>query len=196
VHGEKDGIPLWGGSPDPGEAATDRVVSDFAAAIGAPPRCRRERPRGILLGWAFHSEARAVARRRGVRLVELGSEAFREDIAALSGEHPDYAAIPGFVMPLQVHVTWEQLGPFRCRFDLSDSVPLNRGASIVSVQWDFAYNGSFRGTPGQAFRRAGTRGPCLRTEHTFAAAGVQAVACRVQDDAGGEALWEGAVELR
>ena len=70
-------------------------------------------------------------------------------------------------------------------------MPASPTATIVNAQWDFDYGDFFSSTPGFKLGRKGGK-PMLSVEHTFDSSGTTTVACRVQDDMGGErtAVWE------
>ena len=59
------------------------------------------------------------------------------------------------------------------------------------MQWDFAYDGrQFRAERGEWFRRGKGRNPApiLDAQHAFPRAARFTIACRVQDDKGGEGM--------
>ena len=80
--------------------------------------------------------------------------------------------------------------------DVSETVVLNASAKIINVQWDFDYRGAFKSTQGFSFVRTAKNEPALIIDYTFPAAGRYHVACKVQDDVGGEGLWTGYVEVK
>jgi len=62
---------------------------------------------------------------------------------------------------------------------------------IINVQWDFDYDGrQFRSTQGYALSKASA--PVV---YKFPRAGKFTIACKVQDDKGGEAMWVGELEV-
>jgi PKD repeat protein len=91
-----------------------------------------------------------------------------------------------------VEVGYERVASLTYRFDVSDTVVVNPGAKIINVQWDFDYDGrQFRSTQGYALSKASA--PVV---YKFPRAGKFTIACKVQDDKGGEGMWVGAVEVR
>ena len=73
---------------------------------------------------------------------------------------------------------------------------LNPGARIINVQWDFDYRDRFTSTPGYQFLRGKNKEPQLQVQYEFPAAGKFSVACKVQDDMGGEGLWTGEIDVK
>lgn len=65
---------------------------------------------------------------------------------------------------------------------------MNSGAKIINVQWDFSYGKRFSSTPGFAFVRKNQKEPELQAQYEFPAPGKYRIACKVQDDMGGEGL--------
>jgi len=60
---------------------------------------------------------------------------------------------------------------------------------IINVQWDFDYGKRFSSTPGYSFVRGSQKEPQLQAQYEFPMAGKKRIACKVQDDMGGEGLW-------
>ena len=212
IHGYKGArarIPVWVGEP----ALTARVTADevnaFAQAIAALERYRGDEGLrdGVMLAWGFAPDARAAAEElRGrerleiafVRLeqVAIDSEAFRSHVASRSTERGDYSGFLTFVQPPVVEIAHRRLRPLRYDFDAGDTQVLNAGAKVVNVHWDFNYDGRvFRAARGEWFRRGKGKDPVpvMDAQHVFPQAGRYTVACRVQDDKGGEGM--AAVEL-
>jgi hypothetical protein len=63
---------------------------------------------------------------------------------------------------------------------------MNPEGKIVNAQWDFDYKGKFTSTRGYSFLRGSKQESLLTAEYTFPSAGRRTIACRVQDDVGGE----------
>ena len=74
-------------------------------------------------------------------------------------------------------------------FDASESIPLNENAKIVNVQWDFEFIGRFTPTVGFAYGVDTNSKPLLNVQHKFQRLGRTIIACRVQDDLGGEKIY-------
>ena len=180
---------------------TAHEVQDYANAIRKTLRYKQDNLRdGFMLAWAFRPDAlEAAARLRRleqtdlnfIRLeqVRIDSPRFREHVAALSTDHADYENFLTFVQPPRVEVGYKRIVAQTYVFDVSESVVLNSGAKIINVQWDFDYGERFSSTPGFSFVRGGKSEPRLQAEYEFPRSGKVQVACKVQDDMGGEGLW-------
>ena len=207
IHGYKGAIPVWVGEPDQANAATASDVQAFANAIRKTLRYKQDNLRdGIMLAWAFRPDAVEAAERlrrleqtdlNFIRLdmIRIDSPRFREHVAALSTEHADYENFLTFVQPPKVEVGFRRVAPLTYNFDVSDTIVMNPGAKIINVQWDFDYGDRFSSTPGYSFVRGGKKAPALQAQYKFSSDGRHALACRVQDDMGGEGLWTAAIEV-
>ena len=203
VHGYKGSsarVPVWVG-PANGAPVSAADVNGFAQAIARLDRYAGEEGLrdGVMLAWGFGPGARAAARELRereeasiafVRLeqVRIDSDEFRAHVASQSTERGDYTGFLTFVQPPLVEAAARRLRPLHYEFDAGDTLLQNAGASIVNVQWDFDYDGRvFRAARGERFRRKGKGGGAvLDAQHAFPRAGRWRVACRVQDDKGGE----------
>ena len=213
VHGYKGArarVPVWVGPPELTATVDASDVNAFGQAIARLDRYRGEEGLrdGVMLAWGFSPGARRAAaelrEREGVSLafvrleqVRIDSPAFRAHIARQSTERGDYSGFLTFVQPPLVGVAHRRMKPQHYEFDASDTQPQNSDAKIVNVQWDFDYDGAtFRAARGEWFHRRGKGGaPVLDAQHTFPRAGPFRVACRVQDDKGGEGEWNGWIEV-
>ena len=213
IHGYKGSrarIPVWVGPPSPRAIVTAEEVNGFAQAIARLERYRGDEGLrdGAMLAWGFGPDAReAAAELRGregleiafVRLeqVAIDSEAFRSHVASKSTERGDYRGFLTFVHPPLVEIEVQRRRPLHYAFDASGTVVLNAGAKVVNAHWDFDYDGRvFRAARGEWFRRGKGKDPApvMDAQHTFPRAGRYRVACRVQDDKGGEGMGEIEVE--
>lgn len=165
-----------------------------------------------MLAWNFGPDARKAAEILAARenkridfvrlnLVRLEDEAYREHIIT---RHKDYSELLSFIQPPEVRIAHERIGKLKYRFDVSESVSLNKDGVIANVQWDFDYRNRFSSTEGFAFLRDKKTGkPVLVLEYEFPSpgkpaqdrvgltsreslAGKKKIACSVQDDQGGE----------
>jgi hypothetical protein len=182
-------------------------VEEFANAVRKTIRYQQDNLRdGIMLAWAFRPDAVKAAERlremeqtdlNFIRLeqIRIDSPPFREHIAALSTDHADYANFLTFVQPPKVEVGWKRISPRMYKFDVSETVVLNVGAKIINVQWDFDYDKRFSSTPGYSFIRGKNKEALLQVEFEFPRAGKFRIACKVQDDIGGEGIWTGEIEV-
>lgn len=201
IDGTKGAIPVAVGQPDPKKGVTAQEVQDFANAIRKTLRYRQDNLRdGIMLAWAFRPDAVEAAERlrrleqtdlNFIRLdqVRIDSPRFREHVASLSTAHADYENFLTFVQPPKVEAGYKRTAAHKYKFDVSETVVLNSGAKIINVQWDFDYRDHFVSTPGFSFAGGGKSGPQLQVEFEFARTGKRVVACKVQDDMGGEGMW-------
>ena len=199
IHGYKGAVPVWVGEPDQGQSVTTADVQAYANAIRKTLRYRQDNLRdGFMLAWAFRPDAAEASDRlrrleqtdlNFIRLdmIRIDSPRFREHVAALSTQHADYENFLTFVHPPRVEVGYRRIAARTYRIDVSDTIVMNAGAKIINVQWDFDYDRRFSSTPGFSFVRGKTGVP-LQTKYEFPEAGKQQIACKVQDDMGGEGL--------
>lgn len=200
IHGIKGGVPIYVGSPDYTSKLDKDEVVEFAKAI----LTERKRNHGIMLAWNFSRLAKQVAEklaaRENVRLdfvrlemVNIESPEFRKHVAE---KHPDYDNLLTFVQPPEIRVGIKRLAPLTYQFDVSESLSLNPESKIVNVQWDFDYRSRFSSTLGYSFIREKNKEPALAVSFKFEKVGKKKIACRVQDDQGGESTWIGELEVR
>lgn len=208
IHGYKGAIPVWVGLPDQKTAVTAADVQAFANAMRKTLRYKQDNLRdGIVLAWAFRPDAVEAAERlrrlehtdlNFIRLdmIRIDSPRFREHVTALSTHNADYENFLTFVQPPKVEVGHKRIGAKIYVFDVSETVVMNAGAKIINVQWDFDYEKRFSSTPGYSFVRGGNKEPQLQAQYEFPAAGTKRIACKVQDDMGGEGLWTAEIEVK
>ena len=200
IHGIKGGVPIYVGSPDYKSKLDKDEVVKFAKAI----LTERKRNHGIMLAWNFSrlakQAAEKLAARENVRLdfvrlemVNIESPEFRKHVAE---KHPDYDNLLTFVQPPEIRVGIKRLAPLTYQFDVAESLSLNPEGKIINVQWDFDYRNRFSSTPGFSFIRGKNKEPVLAVPFKFEKAGKKKIACRVQDDQGGESTWIGELEVR
>ena len=203
VHGFKGSVPVWVCEPDAKKHVTQHDVVRFANAVRQTPHYQQGNLReGIMLGWAFRPEAIAAAEQLRayqqtdinfirLDLVRIDSPRFREHVASLSTDYADYENFLTFIQAPQVSVAYKRLAPLTYKFDVSDTIVLNPNAQLINVQWDFNYDGKrFRSAQGYALRKATE--PVV---YKFPQAGRYRVACKVQDDRGGEGFWSQEIEV-
>ena len=218
IHGYKGSgarIPVWVGSPRTRERASAADVNAFAEAISRLDRYRGDEGLrdGVMLAWGFQRDAvraadelrnREVADLGLVRLsqVQLDSAGFRQHINSQSTERGDYSTFLTFVQPPDVQISHKRLKPLHYSFDAGDSQVFNANAKIINVQWDFNHSdGVFRAAPGDWLRRKKGKKKgkeqiaVLDAQHTFPRPGRFVVACKVQDDQGGEGMATVAVDV-
>jgi DNA modification methylase len=207
IHGHKAAAPVWVGQPDQRSQVAAKDVQDFANAVRKTVRYQQDNLRdGIMLAWAFRPDAVEAAQRLRemeatelnfirLDLIRIDSPRFREAVNALSTERADYSTFLTFVQPPRVEVGWRKVSGRAYKFDVSETVVLNAGAKIINVQWDFDYRDRFTSTQGYSFIRTAKKEPALQVAYAFPALGVYRIACKVQDDAGGEGIWAGDIKV-
>ena len=207
IHGYKGALPVWVGEPDQKKAVTAADVQNFANAMRKTLRYKQDNLRdGIMLAWAFRPDAMEAAERlrrleqtdlNFIRLdtIRIDSPRFREHVTVLSTDHADYENFLTFVQPPRVEVGHKRIAPHIYKFDVSETVIMNAGAKIINVQWDFDYDKRFSSTPGYSFVRGSKKEPELQAQYEFPTAGKKRVACKVQDNMGGEGLWTAEIEV-
>jgi DNA modification methylase len=207
IHGYKGAIPVWVGAPDQKKAVTAQNVQDFANAMRKTLRYKQDNLRdGIMLAWAFRPDAVEASERlrrleqtdlNFIRLdmIRVDSPRFREHVTALSTDHADYGNFLTFVQAPKVEVGFRRIAPRTYKFDVSETVVLNSGAKIINVQWDFDFGKRFSSTPGYSFVHGNKHQPELQAQFEFPTSGKRRIACKVQDDMGGEGLCVSEVEV-
>ena len=193
IHGYKQSIPIFIGSPSQEEPITESEVIKFAKDIVK----RRGHHQGIMIAWGFTPGARNAAQQLAaqhavaidfvkIQLIPIESNEFKEHITS---KHPEYRNLLKFILPPQVRISTKRISSLEYEFDVSESVSLNPSGKIINVQWDFSYNGErFISTPGYSFLGMENNKPVLKVNYKFSSAGKKKVACKVQDDEGGEKI--------
>ena len=203
IHGFKRQTPLFVGKAKQTNRVTKNDVIEFAREITETKGMRK----GVMLAWSFADSARiAVEKLRGehdaeidlvqILLTELDSTEFKDHITRM---HEDYRSLLTFILPPEVSVNHKKVGPMTYEFDASESIALNIGANIVNVQWDFDYRGRFTPTQGFAYGREGSGDkikPLFSVQYKFKHMGKTSIACRVQDDLGGEKIHTEIIQVR
>jgi hypothetical protein len=190
IHGQKDGIPLYVGPASQESAITKDQVLDFAKVV----KTKKGKNHGIMLAWAFLPSAQEAAHKLEIEkaitvdfvkidLIPIESQDFRKHIVT---KHKEYQDLLVFILPPLVRINSKRISSLEYAFDISESTSMNIGGKIINVQWDFDYNGKFASTQGYSFIRGEKNIPKLIVNYTFQSAGKRKVACKVQDDKGGE----------
>jgi hypothetical protein len=159
-----------------------------------------------MLAWAFRPDAvEAEDRLRRLEqtdlnfirldMIRIDSPRFREHVTALSTDHADYEKFLTFVQAPRVEVGYKRVAPRTYKFDVSETAILNPGARIINIQWDFDYGKRFSSTPGYSFLHGKNKQPELQAQYEFPSSGKKKIACKVQDDMGGEGLWTAEIEI-
>ena len=195
IHGFKRETPIFVGSSKQDSQVTKYDVVNFAQDISE----KKGKKQGIMLAWSFAQTARMAAEKLlqegeasvdliQISLTEIESSEFREHITKL---HDEYDSFLKFILPPEIIVNHKKKTALTYEFDATESISLNAGASIVNVQWDLDYRGRFTPTTGFAYgRERGVDGkPLFKIQYKFERIGKTTIACRVQDDLGGEKIY-------
>lgn len=195
IHGFKKQTPLFVGSAKQKNRVTKNNVIEFARDITGT----KGRNKGTMLAWSFAPSAKTVVEKlKGqkhteieliqITLTNIDSDVFKEHVIKL---HDEYKSMLTFILQPEVTINYKKTSLMTYEFDASESIALNTGAKIVNVQWDFNYKGRFTPTQGFAYGRegSGTKSkPLFVVKHKFKHIGKIPIACRVQDDLGGEKI--------
>ncbi len=193
IHGYKQSVPLFVGSSSQEEPISERQVVEFGKDIVK----RRGHHQGTMIAWGFTPGARNVAKQLEmqhaiaidfvkIELVPIESNQFKEHITS---KHPEYKNLLKFILPPEVRISTKKIESLKYEFDVSESVSLNPLGKIINVQWDFSYNGErFISTPGYSFLGMKDNKPILKIDYKFNSTGKKKIACKVQDDEGGEKI--------
>ena len=207
IHGYKGSrarIPVWVGAPGRRARATAEDVNAFAESITKLERYQGDEGLrdGTMLAWGFRRDAQEAARllrerdRLEVGLVRLNqialdSPAFRAHVAGQSTERGDYSEFLTFAQPPLVEIAYKRIRGATYDFSADGSQVFNADAKLINVQWDFDHrDGAFRAERDTWFgkKKGKNAGPPLEAQHTFPHRGTFTVACKVQDDKGGEGM--------
>jgi DNA modification methylase len=192
VHGYKDGVPLYVGPASQDKAVSKDEVLEFAETL----LVKKGRGRGTMLAWTFSGSAvKAVEKLEAessvnvelvkIALVQIESREFREHVVS---KHKEYANLLSFILPPEIRIAQKRVAPRSYSFDISESASMNPGGRVMNVQWDFDFKDRFSSTKGYSFVRDERGVPALVVRYEFPTAGKWRIACKVQDDCGGEAM--------
>ena len=192
VHGYKHSIPIFVGNPSQDKPVTEKEVIEFSKEIVK----KKGLHQGTMIAWAFTPEAQHVAQQLEIQhaiaidfvkiqLIPIESKEFKEHVTS---KHPEYKQLLKFIVPPQVRLSTKKIKSLEYEFDVSESVSLNPGGRIINVQWDFSYDERFISTPGYSFLGIKNNKPTLKVEYKFNFTGKKKIACKVQDDEGGERI--------
>ena len=193
IHGYKQSVPIYVGSPSQDDPITESEVIKFAKDIVK----RRGHHQGIMIAWGFTPGARNVAQQLEaqhaiaidfvkLQLIPIESNEFKEHITS---KNPEYKNLLKFILPPEVRISHKRVNNSEYEFDVSESVSLNPSGKIINVQWDFSYNSErFVSTAGYSFLGMKDKKPVLKVNYKFGSIGKKKIACKVQDDEGGEKM--------
>ncbi len=207
IHGVKGNELLWVAGPKETDVVTATDVKNFAQAV---MKSRRpEERQAVMIGWNIDPKARAYAEQVmalgeqkpmqfiKLRLWPLSGEEFK---AHVTRKHDKYRDFFAFILPPDIpRIGVTRLSRLKYRFDISEVRSMNVGGRIVNVQWDFDFRNSiFSATQGYQLRRKEKKGRGesgfegeMTVEYTFEdlePGSEVTIACRVQDDLGGEGM--------
>jgi len=200
IHGYKRETPLFVGSAKQDDRVTKDEVVNFAKELSEIKGKRQ----GTMLAWSFASSARDAAEKlKGednpeidliqISLTDIDSGEFRKHVTKL---HDEYESFLKFILPPEVIVTHNKIKPLTYEFDATESMVLNTGSKIVNVQWDFDFQSRFTPTKGFAYGRDIKAKPLFKVQYKFERLGKTPIACRVQDDLGGEKIYTETISIR
>jgi len=200
IHGYKRETPIFVGSAKQDKSITKDDVINFAEEISKT----KGKFQGTMLGWSFAQSARTAVEKLigdgnpGVDLIQISltdieSADFRKHVTKL---HNEYESFLKFILPPEVIVNHKRLKSMTYEFDASESIPLNEGSNIVNIQWDFEYLGRFTPTNGFAYGRDAKSKPLSNVQFKFKHLGKTPIACRVQDDLGGEKIYTEIISVK
>ena len=193
IHGYKQSIPLFVGNPSQEKSITEKEVVEFAKYIIKQGNYHQ----GTMIGWGFTPGARNVAQQLEaqhaiaidfvkLQLIPIESNEFKEHITS---KNPEYKNLLKFILPPEVRISHKRVSNSEYEFDVSESVSLNPSGKIINVQWDFSYNSErFVSTAGYSFLGMKDKKPVLKVNYKFGSIGKKKIACKVQDDEGGEKM--------
>jgi len=207
IHGVKANELLFIGGPKETDVISADQVKAFAQTVIASRK--PEERIGIMIGWGLDPKARQYAEQLMAHGEQVQIHYIKLRMWPLAGEelknhvtrkHPKYKDFFAFILPPDVpRIGITRQGPMRYRFDVSEARSMNTGGKIINVQWDFDFrDGIFSATQGYQLCRKEKKGKGLSgfegetvVEYTFedVERGMEVtIACRVQDDLGGEGM--------
>jgi DNA modification methylase len=203
IHGVKQRELLWVAGPKESNVVTASDVRSFAHAVMSSRR--PEERQAVMIGWGIDPKARAYAdqvmalgERKPIQFIKLrlwplSGEEFKSHICRKHDKYKDFLA---FILPPDIpRIGITRLESMKYRFDVSEARSMNTGGKIVNVQWDFDFrDGIFSATQGFQLCRKEQKGGFegeMTVEYAFEdiEPGTEVtIACRVQDDLGGEGM--------
>ena len=207
IQGVKAHELLWVAGPKETDVITATDVKNFAQAV-MKTRKPEER-QAVMIGWGVDPKARAYAEQVmklgeakpiqfiKLRLWPLAGDDFKAHVTKKHDKYKDFFA---FILPPDIpRIGVTRMGARHYRFDVSEARSMNTGGKIVNVQWDFDFrDGIFSATQGYQLCRKEKKGKGesgfegdttvkYTFEHVEPGAEIT-IACRVQDDLGGEGM--------
>jgi len=207
IHGVKGAELLWVTGPKEADVLTASDVKHFAQAV-MKSRKPEER-QAVMIGWGVDPKSRtyaeqvmALGEQKPIQFIKLRlwPLAGAEFKAHVTRKHDKYRDFFSFILPPDIpRIGVTRLSTLKYRFDVSEARSMNTGGKIVNVQWDFDFrDGIFSATQGYQLCRKEKKGRGesgfegeTTVEYTFddvSPGSEVAIACRIQDDLGGEGM--------
>lgn len=202
--------PVFVGPADPDQTFDPKQVKAFfeASLRHLQPNTKM---RAKVLAWKFSPQLNEYRKQlldyitknltpKGVAMeldyVPINSQQFRERIIRKYPEASDNEFFMRFTQPPIIgDIVCKKIEPLKYRFEAVDTYATNLDGYLVNCQWDFDYQrGHFSAHPDYILGRRESKGEgrkfeaVLVAEHEFKKAETYQVACRVQDNLGGEAI--------
>lgn len=209
IHAFRGQLPVWIGPPSRDHRVTAQEVLDFANAVRHLDTFRQGMLREArMIAWAFSPGAQEQAASISdakhssnnyldTELVRIESDAFREHIIRLSSDKADYSTFLTFVRPPEIVVGTRHLEARTWRFDVGDTLVTNTDGKLINVQWDFDYRDElFTSSLSYKDLRHADGSPKTVVDWSFPSSGTYAIACKVQDDMGGEGFYTGTLLVK
>ena len=135
-----------------------------------------------------------------IELIPINSQLFRSRILERYLDASKSEFLLKFVsQPSIMDVACKKLSGLKYRFEVVGARSNNIDGYLINCQWDFSYTGNRFGESEYALMREQKDGKyvaVLKAEKEFERPGKYLVACRVQDNLGGEAIRTKEVEIR
>lgn len=207
--------PVLVGPPDPDDSLEPRKVKAFFEAClrHLQPNTKMK---ARVLAWKFSPQLNAYRKQlleyiaknlvsKGVAMeldyIPINSQEFRERIVRKYPDASDNEFFLRFTQPPIIgDIVYKKIGSRKYRFEAVDTYSTNLDGYLVNCQWDFDnQRGHFGAHPEYILGRREVKGneakqkgrkfeAVLGAEHEFDKPGKYRVACRVQDNLGGEAI--------
>lgn len=203
--------PILVGPSDPEKAIEAEAIKEFLQDV-----LKRLKPNVITTGrvcaWKFSpqvNEYLKVLRRyiiendlpMELEYVPINSELFRERVLK---HYPSVEENEFFLKftsrPIIGEIKFKKIGQKKYRFEALDAYSTNRDGYLINCQWDFDYqSGHFDADRSYILGRKEAKDgfeAVLSAEREFEKNGKFIIACRVQDNLGGEAIKTAEVEIK
>ncbi len=207
--------PVLVGPADPNQTLDPKQVKAFfeASLRHLQPNTKM---RAKVLAWKFSPQLNEYRKQlldyitknltpKGVAMeldyIPINSQQFRERIVRKYPDASDNEFFMRFTQPPIIgDIVCKKLGTLKCHFEAVDTYATNLDGYLVNCQWDFDYQrGHFTADPECILGRRELKGKgekvsgrkfeaVLVAEREFPKPGTYQVACRVQDNLGGEAI--------